>query len=100
MVGLVVITIVGLWAFGYFAAKAILHLNRRATHKKIVNHVNKVANEERNTIIGVEYKGYNIPMTIYEKKTIWDNLNKDGKKKALEDFKTAIKFGQITEFKN
>lgn len=74
--------IFGALLFGYQAA--------RKKGKEIVQENNKfenMSNNQLNTITTVNYRGENIPMTVLEKKTIWDNITREGKNKVWSDFK-------------
>lgn len=68
---------------------------RRANKKKIVDKIvelaKKEAEDDQAKLVYVDYKGHKLPMTLHEKKTIWNNLTTAGKKKALSDWKKHLK---------
>jgi len=79
---LVMTAIIGALVFGYKVA--------RKKGKEIVQEKNKfenMSNNQLNTITTVNYRGEEIPMTVLEKKTIWDNITREGKNKVWSDFK-------------
>ena len=92
MLGIIILTVVLFWA----VAIAATHFAHKAYKKKFVNKVIEKAQEEVNkdkeVIVHVEFKGYSLPMTLHEKKNIWEHLTAEGKKKALSDWK---KFNQL-----
>ncbi len=59
----------------------------KTVKKRYIDHLDSLKKE----IVEVEFKGYKLPMTRYEKLTIWDNLTTEGKKKALSDWKQHLK---------
>jgi len=70
------------------------HYYRLYLKKKYSEDVRARLDEARSQITYVDYKGHSIPMTVLEKSTIWDNLNKTGKKAALADWKKHLKSKQ------
>ena len=87
MFGIIIFTVVLFWAVAITAT----HFARKAYKKRFVNTVIAKAQEEVNkdkeVLVHVEFKGYSLPMTLHEKKNIWEHLTTEGKKKALSDWK-------------
>ena len=74
--------IFGALVFGYRTA--------RKKGKEIVQEKNKfeaMSNNQLNSMTTVSYRGEEIPMTVLEKRTIWDNITREGKNKVWSDFK-------------
>lgn len=74
--------IFGALLFGYQTA--------RKKGKEIVQEKNKfenMSNNQLNSITTVNYRGEDIPMTVLEKKTIWDNITREGKNDIWSKFK-------------
>ena len=74
--------IFGALVFGYRTA--------RKKGKEIVQEKNKfeaMSNNQLNSMTTVSYRGEEIPMTVREKRTIWDNITREGKNKVWSDFK-------------
>lgn len=68
--------------FGYQAA--------RKKGKEIVQEKNKfenMSNNQLNSMTTVNYRGEKIPMTVLEKKTIWDNINREGRNDIWSKYK-------------
>ena len=66
--------IFGALVFGYRTA--------RKKGKEIVQEKNKfeaMSNNQLNSMTTVSYRGEEIPMTVLEKRTIWDNITREGK---------------------
>lgn len=85
IVAVTLIVLVGAALSAYF---------RRSNRRKIVNKLVEVAKKEveddQAKLVYVDYKGYKLPMTLHEKKNIWNNLTTAGKKKALSDWKKHL----------
>lgn len=80
--------IFGALVFGYRTA--------RKKGKEIVQEKNKfeaMSNNQFNSMTTVSYRGEEIPMTVLEKRTIWDNITREGKNKVWSDFKKQ-KYGK------
>lgn len=80
--------IFGALVFGYRTA--------RKKGKEIVQEKNKfdaMFNNQLNSMTTVSYRGEEIPMTVLEKRTIWDNITREGKNKVWSDFKKQ-KYGK------
>lgn len=78
--------IFGALVFGYRTA--------RKKGKEIVQEKNKfeaMSNNQLNSMTTVSYRGEEIPMTVLEKRTIWDNIARKGKNKVWSDFKKQRK---------
>ena len=74
--------IFGALLFGYQTA--------RKKGKEIVQEKNKfenMSNNQLNSMTTVNYRGEEIPMTVLEKKTIWDNITREGKNDIWSKFK-------------
>jgi hypothetical protein len=71
-------------AFAYY--RYIIHLARKH-YKKTMEKQNKADSQ----ITYVDYRGHQIPMTVKEKRVIWDNLTREGKNNALSDWKKHLK---------
>lgn len=74
--------IFGALLFGYQTA--------RKKGKEIVQEKNKfenMSNNQLNSMTTVNYRGENIPMTVLEKKTIWDNITREGKNDVWSKYK-------------
>lgn len=80
------LSIFGALVFGYRTA--------RQKGKEIVQEKNKLeamSNNQLNSMTTVSYRGEEIPMTVLEKRTIWDNITREGKNKVWSDFKKQRK---------
>ena len=68
---------------------------RRRNKTKIIDKVVELAKKEvdkdKSVMTYVDYKGFRLPMTVHEKKNIWNNLTTAGKKAALSDWKKHLK---------
>ena len=51
------------------------------------NKFENMSNNQLNSITTVNYRGEDIPMTVLEKKTIWDNITREGKNDIWSKFK-------------
>ena len=74
--------IFGALLFGYQTA--------RKKGKEIVQEKNKfenMSNNQLNSMTTVNYRGEEIPMTVLEKKTIWDNITREGKNDVWSKYK-------------
>jgi FtsZ-interacting cell division protein ZipA len=74
--------IFGALLFGYQTA--------RKKGKEIVQEKNKfenMSNNQLNSMTTVNYRGEDIPMTVLEKKTIWDNITREGKNDVWSKYK-------------
>lgn len=74
--------IFGALLFGYQTA--------RKKGKEIVQEKNKfenMSNNQLNSMTTVSYRGEEIPMTVIEKRTIWDNITREGKNDIWSKFK-------------
>jgi len=83
---LVMTAIIGALAFGYKVA--------RKRGKEIVQERNKfqsMSNNELDKLTTVSYRGEEIPMTVKEKRLIWDNITREGKNKVWYDYKQSKK---------
>lgn len=67
---------------------------RRTNKNRIVNKLTELAKKEvekdMSEMTYVDYRGFKLPMTVHEKKTIWNNLTTAGKKAALSDWKKHL----------
>lgn len=79
-----------------------LYFSYRASFRKKIAQAIKETQDRVDTMQSqmtfVEYRGYKIPMTVLEKKELWDNMTRENRNKAFYAFKQALKKGQITEF--
>ena len=85
---LVMTAIIGALVFGYKVA--------RKRGKEVVQERNKLqsmSNNELDKMTTVSYRGEEIPMTVKEKKFIWDLITREGKNKVWSDFKKQ-KYGK------
>jgi FtsZ-interacting cell division protein ZipA len=85
---LIMTAIIGALVFGYKVA--------RKRGKEVVQEKNKfeaMSNNQLNSMTTVSYRGEEIPMTVLEKRTIWDNITREGKNKVWSDFKKQ-KYGK------
>jgi len=79
---LIMTAIIGALVFGYKVA--------RKRGKEVVQERNKfqsMSNNELDKLTTVSYRGEEIPMTVLEKKAIWDKLKRGGKNKVWYDYK-------------
>lgn len=72
---------------------------RNDIKKKYTTAVKERLSEMDSKMTYVSYRGFNIPMTVLEKRTMWDNMTRDARNKALADFKQALKDKRIKEYK-
>ena len=73
-----------------FVALLFGYQTARKKGKEIVQEKNKfenMSNNQLNSITTVNYRGEDIPMTVLEKKTIWDNITREGKNDIWSKFK-------------
>ena len=85
---LIMTAIIGALVFGYKVA--------RKRGKEVVQERNKfqsMSNNELDKLTTVSYRGEEIPMTVKEKKFIWDLITREGKNKVWSDFKKQ-KYGK------
>lgn len=83
---LIMTAIIGALVFGYKVT--------RKRGKEIVQERNKfqsMSNNELDKLTTVSYRGEEIPMTVKEKRLIWDNITREGKNKVWSDFKKQRK---------
>lgn len=73
-----------------FVALLFGYQTARKKGKEIVQEKNKfenMSNNQLNSMTTVNYRGEEIPMTVLEKKTIWDNITREGKNDIWSKFK-------------
>jgi hypothetical protein len=73
-----------------FVALLFGYQTARKKGKEIVQEKNKfenMSNNQLNSMTTVNYRGEDIPMTVLEKKTIWDNITREGKNDIWSKFK-------------
>ena len=82
------------FALIFVVGAALSAFFRRKAKSKIVDTVIEAAQKEvkreHSIMVEVDYKGYKIPMTLLEKKNIWNNLTTQGKKEALSAWKKHL----------
>lgn len=83
----------------YYLPKKAVKARAQKYVDKVVEQHNKSIEHQKNTMTYAEYRGYKIPMTVLEKNTMWDNMTREARNKALYDFKQAVKKGLIQEYK-
>lgn len=86
IIAVALIVLVGAALSAYFR-----RANKKNIVDKLVELAQKEVDEDKAKMVEVEYKGYKLPMTLHEKKNIWDNLTTAGKKAALSDWKKHLK---------
>ena len=73
-----------------FVALLFGYQTARKKGKEIVQEKNKfenMSNNQLNSMTTVNYRGEDIPMTVLEKKTIWDNITREGKNDVWSKYK-------------
>jgi H+/gluconate symporter-like permease len=73
-----------------FVALLFGYQTARKKGKEIVQEKNKfenMSNNQLNSMTTVSYRGEEIPMTVIEKRTIWDNITREGKNDIWSKFK-------------
>jgi hypothetical protein len=65
--------------------------NKTKVIDKVVELAKKEVDKDKSVMTYVDYKGFRLPMTVHEKKNIWNNLTTAGKKAALSDWKKHLK---------
>lgn len=84
----------------YFVATLLRNRFLRKTYQKeYTNAVKKKVSELDSKMTYVDYRGYSIPMTMLEKRTMWDLMTREARNKALHDFKEGLKEGTISQYK-
>ena len=80
-----IIVVLGAFLSSYFRRGA-----KEQIENKVVEAAQKEVERENSIMVEVEYKGYKIPMTLLERKNIWNNLTTRGKKEALAAWKKHL----------
>ena len=96
----IVLTCIAIYLVLFFVIAVITRARAKTQFKKqYIKETKERVSDMDSTMTYVTYRGFNIPMTVLEKRTMWDAMTRDMRNKALADFKQALKDERIKEYK-